>query len=498
MTTPAYDDLARRHRRLYRLQHLQALAFWDSAAMMPPKGQAARGEAMAELAALLHGLRTDAAVGDLLQRADAEPLADGQRANLREMRRGWQRDRALPESLVERLQQTTARCEHAWRSQRPANDWAAFSVNLREVVALTREAAARLSDHLGLSRYDALLDDFEPGMTSAELDRVFGGVLQWLPGLVDRVIDHQARLPVPLVEPTGPFGADAQRRLGEQAMRCFGFDFEAGRLDVSMHPFCGGVPQDVRMTTRYLEHDGLDALLSTIHETGHAVYEQHLPVAWLDQPAGHARSMAIHESQSLGFEMQIARHPGFVARLAPWLAEAYGAQPAFEPANLRRLLTRVRRGLIRTEADEVTYPAHVILRYQIERPLVEGQIEVDDIPALWDEKMMALLGVDTRGNHRDGAMQDVHWSEGLFGYFPCYTLGAMYAAQWFATMRRSIPGLDDTIAAGDLAPVFGWLDRHVWSQGSLRTTDELVTAASGGPLDPDHLKAHLEARYLGG
>jgi carboxypeptidase Taq len=276
-----------------------------------------------------------------------------------------------------------------------------------------------------------------------------------------------------------------------------GFDFDAGRLDVSTHPFCGGVPEDVRMTTRFSEDDFLGSLLGTVHETGHGRYEQNLPRDLLGQPVAEARSMALHESQSLSFEMQLGSHPGFVARLAPMLAEAFGAQPAFEPANLQRLMTRVKPGLIRVDADEVTYPAHIILRYEIERPLIEGDIEAADIPALWDAKMMELLGLDTRGNFKDGPMQDVHWPEGLFGYFPCYSLGAMFAAQWFAAMRRQMPDLDAHIAAGRLEVVFDWLRDNIWTQASRWTTDELAVRASGEVLNPTHFKAHLEARYLG-
>jgi carboxypeptidase Taq len=208
--------------------------------------------------------------------------------------------------------------------------------------------------------------------------------------------------------------------------------------------------------------------------------------------------MAIHESQSLAFEMQLARSPQFVGLLAPLVRRHLGDQPAFAEDNLARLVTRMKPGnLIRVDADEVTYPAHVILRYEIERPLIEGEIEPEDIPALWDAKMMELLGLDTRGNFRNGPLQDVHWPESLFGYFPCYTLGAMYAAQWFATMRRQVSGLDAGIARGEVAPVFEWLREHIWNPASRWTTDELVRRASGEALNPAHFRAHLEARYLG-
>jgi carboxypeptidase Taq len=494
VATPAYDSLSSTWTRMHRFGHLQSLAGWDQAANMPPKGNEARAAALAEMAALLHRMVTDPALPDQLARAEQEPLDDAQRANLREMRREWRAQNALPESLVQRQQLATSRCEHAWRTQRPANDWAGFLPNLKAVLAIAREEAQLLADQTGRSRYEALMDRFEPGMTTAQVDRVFGEVRQWLPGLTRRVLEVQSQRPV--IEPVGPFPLAAQRALCEQVMRLLGFDFEAGRLDVSTHPFCGGVPEDVRMTTRFREDEFLGSLMGTVHETGHGRYEQNLPRDWLGQPLAHARSMALHESQSLSFEMQLGSHPGFVHRLAPLVQAAFGKQPALEAENLHRLMTRVKPGLIRVDADEVTYPAHIILRYEIERPLIEGEIEAEDIPALWDQKMMELLGVDTRGNFKDGPMQDVHWPESLFGYFPCYSLGAMYAAQWFAAMRRAMPDLDARIGAGDLGAVFDWLRDNIWRQASRWTTDELALRASGEVLNPAHFKAHLEARYL--
>ena len=492
--TAAYDQVTRTYARIYHFQHLGSLAGWDQAANMPPGGNEARAAAMSELMALLHRMRTDPQLAQNLTSAEQEPLSAHQRANLREIRRDWRSANALPEALVQRQQMARARCEHAWRSQRPANDWKGFVDNFREVLANTREEAKLLSQQTGLSRYDAMLDQYEPGMRCATLDRVFGDVRQWLPGLVQRVVDKQSR--EPLVQPAGPFPLDAQRALCEQVVRWLGFDFNAGRLDVSTHPFCGGVPEDVRMTTRFHEDDFLGSLMGTIHETGHGRYEQNLPREWLGQPVANARSMALHESQSLSFEMQLGSHPGFMAHLAPMVAQAFGGGPAYTAQNMHRLVTRVKPGFIRVDADEVTYPAHIILRYEIERPLIEGEIEPEDVPALWDAKMSELLGVDTRGNFTDGPLQDVHWPEGMLGYFPCYTLGAMYAAQWFAAMRRDTPGLDVAIANGDLSVVFDWLRSNIWSQASLWTTDELAIRASGEVLNPAFFKAHLEARYL--
>ncbi len=494
---PNYLELTRIWSRLYRYNHLASIVGWDRNAMMPPKGNEARAAAEAELNALIHRTRTDPQLTQWLQAAEQEKLDDIARANLREIRRDWRDANALPESLVEAKTLAGARCEHAWRSQRAANDWKGFLSNFREVVKLAREEAQLLADDTGLSRYDALMDRFEPGVRAADIDRIFDDVKQWLPGLISSVQVRQENEQAnePVIVPQGPFAVTAQRALNQEVMTLLGFDFSAGRLDESTHPFSGGVPEDVRLTTRYHEGDFARSLLGTIHETGHARYEQNLPRDWLGQPVGTARSYGLHESQSLSFEMQLARSRPFVGLLAPLLKKHFGDQPAFKPDNLHRLWTRVKPGFIRVDADEVTYPAHVILRYEIERPLVEGDIEPDDIPALWDEKMQSLLGLDTRGNYRDGCLQDVHWTEGAFGYFPSYTLGAMYAAQWFAAMRRTQPGLDAQIAAGDLKPVFEWLRTNIWSQASLWETPELVRRASGEALNPLWFREHLERRY---
>lgn len=491
---PAYAELCALHARLYRFKHLSAIVGWDRSAMMPPKGNAARAAAEAELSAHIHRLSTDPRLADWIARAEDEDLDPVERANLREIRRDWQDANALPEALVEARSLATSRCEHAWRSQRQANDWSGFLPNFQEVVRLAREEARLLAEASGLAPYDALLDRFEPGMRAAEVDRIFDNVKTWLPGLIEQAKTRRGQIQPQL--PAGPFPVSRQKELGQNLMARLGFDFDAGRLDESAHPFSGGVPEDVRLTTRYREDDFLPSLMGIIHETGHALFEQNLPREWLGQPIGLARSYGIHESQSLSCEMQLARSRPFAGLLAPLLNEFFGPQPAFEADNLYLLLTRVRPGLIRVDADEVTYPAHVILRYGIERPLMEGLIEAEDIPELWNQGMAGLLGLDTRNNFKDGCMQDIHWPGGAFGYFPSYTLGAMYAAQWFAAIRRQHPNLDERIAAGDFSPVFDWMRQHVWSQASRWSTPELVERASGEALNPDHFRAHLERRYL--
>ncbi|HID9037936.1 TPA: carboxypeptidase M32 [Klebsiella variicola] len=489
-----YQQLTRTFQRLSRFSHLSAIAGWDMFAMMPPGGSAARSEALAELGVLQHQILTDKKVGQWLQEARQQDLNDVEQANLREMQRQYDQAALLPESLVEAKSLAGSRCEHAWRSQRPANDWAGFADNLREVVKLSRQEAQIRADARGGSRYDALLDIFEPDMTSTRLDSLFADLKSWLPSLLRQAVAKQATQT--LLAPQGPFPIAAQRELGLQAMRILGFDFDGGRLDISAHPFCGSVPQDVRITTRYNENDLLSALFGVIHETGHARYEQNLPRPWVDQPVGLARSTAIHESQSLFFEMQLGRSEPFLNRLLPAVRERFGDQPAFSSDNFVAWNQRVKPGFIRVDADEVSYPAHVILRYEIERALIDGEIEVDDIPALWDEKMQHWLGLSTTGNYRDGCMQDIHWTDGGFGYFPSYTLGAMYAAQLMAAARRALPTLDRDIAEGDFSALFDWLRQNIWQHGSRFSTSQLIQQATGEDLNSRYFREHLTARYL--
>lgn len=491
----AYQKLTSIFTRLYRYNHLAAIVGWDRAAMMPSKGNEARAAAQAELDVLIHHTLTGDTLKQALEDAAQEDLSDSQRANLREARRLWGQANLLPAELVEAKALAGARCEHAWREQRAANDWIGFLSNFKEVVKLSREEATLLADAKGVRRYEALMDKYEPGMSCAEVDRIFADVKSWLPGLLEQVSNKQSAEQV--VQPVGPFDVNKQRELGLAVMKLLQFDFDAGRLDVSVHPFCGGVAEDVRITTRYYADDFSQSLMGVVHETGHARYEQNLPRPWLDQPLGTARSMGIHESQSLSFEMQLGRSAPFLQLLSPLVNDYLGSQPAFAADNLAKLYTRVKPGLIRVDADELSYPAHVILRYEIERALMEGDIEAEDIPAWWDEKMMQYLGLDTRGNYKNGCLQDIHWTDGSFGYFPSYTLGAMYAAQFFATIRKAHPDLDSRIAAGDLSVVFGWLSTHIWQQGSLYETGELVRRATGEALNPVYFRQHLTARYLG-
>ena len=297
--------------------------------------------------------------------------------------------------------------------------------------------------------------------------------------------------------PEGKFSSAKQKALGLEVMKMLQFDFNHGRLDESMHPFCGGIPSDVRITTRYDENEFAQSLMGIIHETGHARYEQGLPKSLSGLPSGEARSMGIHESQSLFFEMQIGRSDSFIAHLANYAAKHFdGHNPElFSQENFYKLYTRVKKDFIRVDADELTYPAHVILRYEIERDLINGKIKHTDVPELWNNKMQTYLGLSTEGNYRNGCMQDIHWTDGAFGYFPSYTLGAMYAAQFMASMQKSVD-VDAAIQSGDLSPIFSWLSDNIWSKGSLLTTDELVKQATGETLNTAHFQNHLRSRYL--
>jgi carboxypeptidase Taq len=311
------------------------------------------------------------------------------------------------------------------------------------------------------------------------------------------VLERQAALP-PVQTLDGPFPVAAQRALGERLMRTVGFDFERGRLDVSLHPFCGGASNDIRLTTRYDEADFTKALMGVLHETGHALYEQGRPQAWLAQPVGAARGMALHESQSLLVEMQAARSRPFLEFLAPLVRDAFGGSgPAWDADNLLRLYTRVAPGFIRVDADEVTYPAHVILRTRLERAMIAGDLAVAELPGAWNDGMTELLGI-TPPDDRRGCLQDIHWPSGGWGYFPTYTLGAAIAAQLFDAAGRAEPDLQPGLARGDFTPLVGWLRRSIHSQGSRLDSDALLTAATGRPLDPAVYRRHLERRYLGG
>ncbi len=491
----AYQELSQRFRRLGLLGDALSVLNWDTAAMMPDGAATARADQTATLSVLRHEQLTDPRIGDLLAAAAAETLDDWQRANLAEMQRAYVHATAVPADLVERLSVASSECEMAWRAARPANDFAGLMPKLRAVLDLTREEGAAKAAALGCSVYDALLDQYEPGGKAHDIDRLFAELGRFLPELMGRVLERQRSRPAPLPL-DGPFDIGAQRALGVKLMAALGFEFDHGRLDVSHHPFCGGTPDDVRITTRFDVADFTTALMGVLHETGHALYERGLPTAWRNQPVGQARGMSVHESQSLLIEMQACRSREFAEFCAPLAREAFGRSgPAWQSANLHRLSTQVEPGLIRVDADEVTYPAHVILRYRLERALLARELDLADLPGAWRDGMQELLGI-APPDDRDGCLQDIHWPSGAWGYFPTYTMGAMTAAQLFAAARGQIPGLLGDLARGDFSRLLGWLREHVHGKGSRLSAAELLTEATGAPLSVEPFRRHLEARYL--
>lgn len=486
----AYDTLKSRFARIATLGEASAMLGWDASAKMPPGGAAARGEQLATLAGLMHDMLIAPETGALLAAADADGEWDS--ANLALMRRAHTRATALPTTLVEASTIACSACEKTWREARKASDFTAVRPALEEVVRLTREQAARLSDALALSPYDALMDGHQRGITAADVAPIFAEYETFLRDALPRVEARQ-RPGTPL---TGPFPVATQRVVAQSMAARMGLEFAHARLDESTHPFCGGTPADVRITTRYREDDVAQALLGVLHETGHALYERGLPEAWRRQPVGEAAGMAAHESQSLIIEMQACRGDAFLGFLGRALHAAYGGDAgACAPENLARLWRHVRRGFIRVDADEITYPAHVMLRFRLEQALIAGDIQVADLPAAWNEGLHALLGITPPDDAR-GVLQDIHWYDGAFGYFPSYTLGAMAAAQLMRAARAAVPGLDAALAQGDAAPLLGWLRAHVHAHGSRLGFQDLLRAATGKPLDPRDFQAHLTARYL--
>ncbi len=494
-TLSPYQQLELRFKRLSALGEAEAVLHWDMSAIMPRGGAEARAEQLAELKAVQHGLMTAPEMANLIAAAGEDELDGWQSANLHEMKRRWVKTTAMPEDLVVALSKACSTCETIWRTARPEADFAAVRPALEDVLNLTRQAARAKAEKQGLSLYDALLDDYEPDGRTKDIDPVFDELEAFLPEFLGLALEAQDSRPAPVL-PEGPFPEAEQKALGIQLMESLGFDFDHGRLDISLHPFCGGTPDDVRITTRYDEADFTSSLMGVLHETGHALYKRGLPKPWRGQPVGEALGMSVHESQSLLVEMQLCRSPDFLSYAAPLMRAAFnGSGPAWRPENLSLLYTRIKPGFIRVDADEVTYPAHVILRYRLERAMIEGDMEIADLPGAWNEGMEKMLRL-TPPSDREGCLQDLHWFDGAWGYFPTYTLGAMTAAQLFEAAKNNLPEIEPGIAKGDFKPLFGWLKANVHGRGSLLTAKDLLIQATGKALDPAVFKTHLKERYL--
>lgn len=486
---PAYTAVADRFRRIGVLGSVQSLLDWDTATMMPRGAAGARAEQQAALAAITHREACDPALGALLARAEAEALNAPQRANVQAMRRRWLHATAVPEALVEDLTRATSECEVVWRDARKASDFPLVRPHLERVLALVRRKGEAKAAALGMPPYETLLDEFNPGLPKAEIDRTLGDLERGLAPLLREVLQGQGARPVPF--PAAP--GDRQHQLGKVVMAALGFDFERGRLDESLHPFMSGGGDDIRITTRSTGEDFVSSLLAVAHETGHALYESGLPTAWRWQPAGDAAGMAMHEGQALLWEMQVARGRDFLGSVAPLVQRELGI--AVAAPDLVRCVQHVEPDMIRVDADEVTYPLHILLRYRLERALFAGDLQVADLPAAWNAAMQEFLGARPKTD-AEGCLQDIHWMMGSFGYFPSYALGAVAAAQLFQAAERETPGLRERLARGDGAALLGWLRANVHAHGALLPTVELLRQATGRSFDAGALLAHLRRRYV--
>jgi len=496
MALSPYEQLEQEFRRLHAFRGALSLLRWDAAVMMPRGSADVRGEQLAALETEHHALLTTPKVARLLERAEAgaSQLEDWPLANLHEMRR--QRDHAIatPPSLIARLAKATARAEVFWVEAKKANDFKLFAPHLEEVVHLVRDKAALLGQARGLAPYDALVDGFTPGISTADIDTIFKALSRKLPGLINEAIEVQAaHAPTPLA---GKFTVARQRALSVDVLKALGFPFDRGRLDESEHPFTEGVPGDIRVTTRFDLNDPFSGLLGAVHETGHAMYDLGLPLEWRDQPVGRDRGLALEESQSLLFEMNLCRSRAFVKYLRP-LMEKYlqVSGPEWDEANLYRHLIRVRRSTIRMDADELTYPVHIMLRYELEKKILEGSLPVADLPEAWNANLEQRLNIRPT-NDVDGCLQDIHWAVGHFGYFPSYVLGAVIAGQLNEAMRAARPSLDEEIALGAFGGVMDWLRDNVHGVGARLPVQELIKQATGKPLTAAAYLRYLEAKYL--
>ncbi len=492
----AYQKLVTRFQELHRLDHAMTFLSWDQMVMMPPNGNDARSASIAEIASIRHKLLISPEVEDWINEASMQNSLEISRS-LQEMERVWRQAACLPADLVVAKIKAGSHCEHGWRTQRGANDWAGFLKNFKPVVDLSREEAQRRQQAAGKrfsSPYEALLELHCAGDSQSLIDSVFSTLREQLPTLLQQVTERQKKSALPSLK--GDYPQQQQQALCEELMTSLGFDFQSGRLDRSMHPFSTGEAGDLRITTRYQDDEFIEALNSTAHEVGHSCYEGGLPEKWRGLPVGGHRNMCIHESQSLLFEKQIFYSKTFLKFFTTKIHQYLPASKAIDADTLWGACTRVKPGFIRVEADEVCYPLHVLMRYEIESGLINGDIEADVLPDIWNEKMQSYLGLSTVGNFTDGVLQDIHWTDGAFGYFPSYTIGAVNSAQIFQALCNDFPDWQDRFVAGNLSFISEWLHAKIWSKGCELSSQDLMTQATGRGTSTDDYLAHLKLRYL--
>jgi len=491
----SYFELTKKWQRVAALSDAIAMLSWDRQAIMPSGSGAARAEQIAILSVLKHEEITDSLTLELVDKADTAELDDIEQKNLFEIRRIYRHAAALSPKLVEEHSRACAACEGQWQVARKENNFQVVAGSLGEVVNLTQQIAAIKAETFKSNSYDSLLDEYEPGGASAQIDTIFALLEPALQKLLPEVIEYQADIDFPTY--STPVPIQNQKSLGQIIMKVLGFDFLKGRLDTSVHPFSGGTPDDVRITTRYNENDWTGSLMGVIHETGHALYEQGLPSCWRGQPVGSARGMVLHESQSLLMEMQVCRSLEFFKFLAPIIAKEFMVRgDPWKAEELSNNSKRVIPNFIRVDADEITYPLHIILRYKLEKALMRGDLSVPDLPDAWNEAFESSFGTRPPDDLR-GCLQDIHWYDGAFGYFPTYTLGALAAAQLFSAVRKDHPDILAQISKGHFSTLLNWLRINVHNVGSALSTEEILIKATGSSLSTTAFLAHLNSRYLG-
>ncbi|MEM9061264.1 MAG: carboxypeptidase M32 [Pseudomonadota bacterium] len=485
----AYSALLDHTRQIQALGQVAGLLNWDQEAVMPANGAEARSEQAGAMSAVIHARRTDARIEDWLGAIDAESLDATARANLRLIKRDYAHATRTPADLLSALASKTMLAHRVWADARARNDVSAFLPTLSEILELTREQARCLAED-GQSDYDALVDLYEPGATESSIAEIFGRLRTGLVSLRGQIAEKQGHGP----GLSGTFPKEAQLALARKLAEAFHYNFDAGRIDLVVHPFCSGTRGDVRITTRVDEADPFNCLYSTVHETGHALYEQNLDPALAWQPAGGHVSMGVHESQSRLCENQIGRSEAFSQYLFPQMQAHFDAFALTSADDLYRTINRVHGGYIRTEADEIHYNLHIMLRFELERALISGDLPVSDLEAEWNARFEADFGrtVDCAAN---GVLQDVHWSAGLFGYFPTYALGNIYAGELFAAIRADLPDLDVEIRQGDLQAPVDWLREKIHRAGSVHGPAETIARACGHAPTEAPLLAYLNEKF---
>jgi len=494
-TLTPYQQLEQEFRRLHAFRGALAVLRWDAAVTMPRGSADVRGEQLAALELECHALLASPRLARLLERAQAGAvtLEDWQSANLREMRRLRDHAVAMPPSLIARLARAVAQAEARWREAREHNDFGVLVPQLEEVVRLVRSRAELLAQRFSLDPWDALADEFTPGLLSRDIDALFTPLSRRLPALVTEALERQAERPVLAIE--GRFAPGRQRALCTEVMKALGFPFDRGRFDDCDHAFTEGVPGDIRVTASFNPRDPFQGLLGALHETGQALYDLGLPAAWVDQPVGQDRGMALEESQSLLLEMIVGRSRAFVAWLRPLLEKHYDVSgPPWSEDNLYACLNRVARGPNRSEADELTYQTHIVLRYELERRLLSGRLAVRELRDAWNDLSAQRLGL-VPVSDVEGCLQDIHWATGAFGHFPSYGVGAVIAGQLWEAIREQEPGIDEEIRAGRFACLLDWLRQRVHAQGARFGVPELVRHATGRALSAAPFLRYLERKY---